>query len=230
MQAPPYNRTKDFLENGGDRTDHGAINAELDRAAESINALRSNQAAIQADDGSLRAAIVSLANLTAEAMASLQVPGPQGPQGPAGPAGPAGPQGVKGDVGASFAADARDLFANRALYNLQPKGFSMLAIDTGLLYFKTDAAAGAWSPGFEFGKGDVGPQGSQGPAGPQGIQGLQGLKGDAGAPGAPGADGLDGLVAAVDDATKTASLVGRTSVSARLRVIDGVLTIVLSTA
>lgn len=47
MQAPPYTRTKDFLENGSDRTDHGSINAELDRAAESINALRSNQAALQ---------------------------------------------------------------------------------------------------------------------------------------------------------------------------------------
>ena len=41
-QAPAYTRTKNFLENNPDRTDHGSINAELDKAALSINALRDN--------------------------------------------------------------------------------------------------------------------------------------------------------------------------------------------
>ncbi len=36
-QAPAYNRAKNFLENNPDRTDHAALNAELDRAALSIN-------------------------------------------------------------------------------------------------------------------------------------------------------------------------------------------------
>ena len=229
MQAPAYNRVKNFLENNPDRTDHGALNSELDKAAESINALRTNVAILQKDDGTLQNAIIELANLTSAAIASLQVPGPQGIQGPVGPTGPQGIQGIKGDVGASFRADVLDLFANLALYNTQPKGFSFLAIDTGNLYFKQSGTVGDWSVGFTYGKGDTGLTGATGPQGPQGIQGLQGIKGDTGLTGPSGANGLDGAVTSIDTATKTASLVGRSSVTARLVLTGGVLSIQLTT-
>lgn len=228
-QAPAYNRSKNFLENSPDRTDHGALNAELDKAALSINALRSNIAILQKDDGTLQSAIVALANLTPQAILALQVPGPQGPQGLQGPAGPVGPQGPKGDVGASFDADARDLFSNRSLYNLQPKGFSFLAVDTGNLYFKQSATSADWSPAFQFGKGDTGAQGPAGPQGPQGIQGLQGPQGPIGPAGAAGSNGTNGAVTSVDTGIKTASLVGRSNVTARLVLTNGELTIQLST-
>lgn len=224
-QAPAYNRSKNFLENNPDRTDHGSINTELDKAALSINALRDNAALLQNDDGTLKNAIVALANLTTEAIASLQVPGPVGPEGPEGPEGPPGIQGLKGDVGSSFDADVRDLFANRHLYDVQPKGFSMLAMDTGMLYFKLSNTSGNWSAGVQYGKGetgDIGPEGPRGLQGLQGLQGIQGLKGD------PGDPGTDGLVTSIDDSIKTTSLIGRASVNARLQVVSGQLRIVLT--
>ena len=230
MQAPAYNRTKNFLENNPDRTDHGALNAELDKVSISIDGLRENAELLQKDDGTLQNAIVALANLTPAARAALSVPGPVGPQGAVGPAGPQGIQGVKGDVGSSFDADAKDVFANRSLYNLQPKGFSFLAIDTGNLYFKLSATSADWSPGFVYGRGETGATGATGATGPQGPQGLQGIPGAVGPVGAPGLDGLPGLVTSLDTSTKTASLVGRSSISARLVVSAGELTIVLTTA
>lgn len=229
-QAPAYSRTKNFLENNSDRTDHGSLNAELDKVAQSINTLRANAAVIQKDDGSLANAIVTLVNLTTETIAALTTPGPAGPQGPTGPTGPAGVQGVKGDTGASFDADVRDVETNKSLYNLQPKGFSFLAMDTGLLYFKLSSTSGDWSTGVQYGKGETGAQGPQGPQGLKGIQGLQGIQGLTGAKGDPGDNGLNGAVTSIDTATKTASLVGRSSVSARLVLTSGVLSIVLTTA
>ena len=229
-QAPAYNRTKNFQENNADRTDHGALNAEFDAVAESINGLRANAAMVQKDDGSLQNSIIALVNLTAECIASLQVPGPIGPQGVQGNQGVQGIQGIKGDTGASFDADVRDLFANRNLYNLQDKGFSFLSMDTGMLYFKLSATSGDWSAGVQYGKGETGATGATGPQGAQGIQGLQGIQGERGIQGEPGIDGADGAVTSVDTTTKTANLVGRSSVSARLVVNAGVLTIVLTTA
>lgn len=230
MQAPAYNRTKNFLENNPDRTDHGALNAELDKVALSIDGLRDNAALIQKDDGSLANNVVALVNIKPEAIAALQVPGPVGPAGGVGPVGPQGVQGVKGDVGSSFDADVKDLFANRSLYNIQPKGFSFLAIDTGNLYFKLSATSGDWSPGFVYGRGETGAAGAVGATGPVGPQGLQGIQGPVGPVGAPGLDGLNGIVTSLDTSTKTASLVGRSSVSARLVLTGGQLTIVLTTA
>ncbi len=230
MQAPAYNRSKNFLENNPDRTDHGAINSELDNVALSIAGLRTNAALLQQDDGTLQDAIINLVNLTPAAIAALQAPGPVGPQGVAGPQGPAGPQGIKGDVGASFNADVRDLFANRNLYNLQPKGFAFLALDTGMLYFKQSNTSADWSAGVQFGKGDTGATGATGATGPQGPQGLQGIQGLPGATGPAGANGVNGAVTAVDLTTKTASLVGRTSISVRLVLNNGQLTLVLTTA
>ena len=230
-QAPAYNRAKNFLENNPDRTDHAAVNAELDKVALSINALRSNAAMLQNDDGTLKNAIVTLASLAPELVNGLTGPrGPVGPVGPQGPAGPQGPQGPKGDTGASFNAEARDLFANRNLYNLQPKGFSFLAIDTGFMYFKLSNTSGDWSDGVQFGKGETGATGPQGPAGPQGPQGLQGIQGIQGPPGPAGANGLNGVVTTVDTSLKTASLIGRSSVNAQLQVVGGQLRIVLTTS
>lgn len=229
MQAPAYSRTKNFQENNGASTDHAALNSEFDKAALSIAGLRENAALLQNDDGTLKNETVELASLTPEAIASLQVPGPAGAQGIQGIQGVQGIQGIKGDTGASFDADARDVFANRSLYNLQPKGFSLLAIDTGVLYFKLSATSGDWSAGEQFGKGDTGAAGAQGIQGIQGIQGLQGIQGPQGVAGTAGADGADGLVASVDLTTKTASLIGRTSVTARLVVVGGELSIVLAT-
>lgn len=228
MQAPAYARTKNFLENNGASTDHGALNAELDKVALSVDGLRANAELLQNDDGTLRSDTVELASLTTAAVTALQIPGPQGVQGIQGIQGIQGGQGIQGDVGASFNADARDLFSNRGLYNLQPKGFSMLAVDTGLLYFKQSATAVDWSPGFTYGKGETGEQGIQGVQGNQGIQGLQGIQGIAGI-GTAGANGVDGAVASIDITTKTASLIGRSSVSARLVLIGNELSIVLST-
>lgn len=229
-QAQAYNRTKNFQENNADRTDHGALNSEFDAVAASINALRDNAALIQKDDGTLANQIVSLVNLTAECIAALQVPGPAGAQGIQGVPGAQGIQGIKGDTGASFDADVRDLFANRNLYNLQDKGFSFLSMDTGMLYFKLSATSGDWSTGVQYGKGETGATGATGAQGIQGIQGLQGIQGIQGEQGEPGANGLNGAVTSVDTTTKTASLVGRSSISARLVVNSGALTIVLTTA
>jgi len=227
MQAPAYNRTKNFLDNNTDRTDHGAINAEFDKVAVSVNGLRDNLALVQKDDGTLKEAIVGIDHLTPAAVAALASPGPQGVQGPVGPAGVQGAQGTKGDVGASFVADIKDIAANKPLYNAQPKGFSFFAMDTGLLYFKLSDANGNWSTGISFGKGDKGDKGdtgatgTQGPQGIQGLQGIQGVKGD---------KGNDGLITGVDVALKTANLTGRTSISARLVISNGQLSILLVTA
>lgn len=185
-QAPAYNREKNFLDNNPDRTDHGAINRELDSVSLSVNALRDNLALIQDDDGGLAPGIVDVAQLTPEAQANLSQPGPAGPQGPQGVQGIEGPL---GPPGASFDADARDLAANRGLYDNRLKGFSFLAIDTGLLSFKLSATVGDWSAGFPFGKGERGDRGPQGVQGLQGLRGQQGLQGIQGIPGPAGAPG-----------------------------------------
>ncbi len=228
-QAQAYNRQKNFQENAPSATDHGALNAELDRAATSINQLRTNQQALQADDGTLKAGTVTPEALTPQAVLLLKgEKGDKGDKGDQGLQGPPGPDGPKGDVGASFTPDAKDVEANLALYALAPKGFSVLAMDTGLLRFKLSAASGDWSPGFQFGKGDKGDQGEKGDKGDQGDQGLQGLKGDKGDKGDQGVAGTNGLVTAVDTTTKSVSIIGKSSVTAQLSVVAGQLTITLS--
>lgn len=228
-QAPEYQRTKNFQDNSGDRTDHSALNNELDHAATSVNALRANQALLQNDDGTLRAGAVTPEAVSPEvAQAMKGAPGEPGEPGPIGPPGPVSTvPGPKGPVGASFNADVKDSFANRALYNGQPKGFSFLAMDTGMLYWKLSGASADWSAGVQFGKGDQGEKGEKGDKGEQGERGLQGIgekgeKGDKGDPGDPG------VVTSIDLSTKTASLIGRSTVSARLEVVAGELRIILS--
>ena len=53
-QPPSYERQKNFADDFGNETDHSALNAELDRASNSINDIRKNLAIIQADDGKIR--------------------------------------------------------------------------------------------------------------------------------------------------------------------------------
>lgn len=58
--------------------------------------------------------------------------GPVGPMGPQGPEGPQGPQGVKGergDDGSNFAVDEMGVFADRVLYDNEPRGFVFYASD-----------------------------------------------------------------------------------------------------
>ena len=42
-QPPSYNREKNFADDFGNETDHSALNAELDRASNSINDIRTNR-------------------------------------------------------------------------------------------------------------------------------------------------------------------------------------------
>ncbi len=82
--------------------------------------------------------------------------------------------GPPGPVGPAFTLGAVDLFANRSVYDAQPAGFSFLAVDTGLVYFRQTVTAGVWSPGVLFTAGEAGPEGATGPAGPAGADGLAG--------------------------------------------------------
>lgn len=197
--APEYSRTKNFLDNNPDRTDHSAINNELDAVAVSINALRDNAALLQNDDGTLKNALVTVAALSTEVlnlMTGTDVLTIEGP---------------KGDVGASFAANYKGLEVERPTFATQPKGFSFLAMDTGLLYFKLSDDSGDWSTGYEFGKGDQGDPGAAGPAGADGV------------------DGVDGVVTLVDDSIVTVGLTGKTSLSIRLVETAGTLAVLVST-
>jgi hypothetical protein len=72
------------------------------------------------------------------------------------------PQGTKGDKGDNFTINAVGLASDISLYDAQITGFSFLAIDTALIYFKVSAATGDWSLGSPFGKGDTGATGATG--------------------------------------------------------------------
>ncbi len=64
MQAPRYERRKNFMQDNGDQTDHIALNAEFDAASLSINGLRQNLSQIQRDDGALQDGIVDADTLS----------------------------------------------------------------------------------------------------------------------------------------------------------------------
>lgn len=70
-QPQKYERTHDFTGDEQDEIDCGSINSELDGAALSINQIRDNLAAIQNDDLSLKAGIVTAASLSPEAANAL---------------------------------------------------------------------------------------------------------------------------------------------------------------
>lgn len=77
----------------------------------------------------------------------------------AGLRGPVGAPGAQGDDGAPFQVDATGLLANRGAFDAEDEGFSYLATDTGVLYFR-QGAAGSWSDPVPF----------QGPAGDSAYQ------------------------------------------------------------
>ena len=143
-------------------------------------------------------------------------------------AGATGPQGTAITILGSYASEA----ALNAAHPTGNAGDGYLV--NGDLYVWDDAND-EWDNVGNI-QGPTGAQGPTGPTGPtgaqgiQGIQGLQGIQGVAGAKGDPGDDGLNGAVTSIDTAIKTASLVGRSSVSARLVLTAGVLSIVLTTA
>ena len=70
-QPPAYNREKNFTLNSGRETDHSALNAELDRASNSINDIRTNLAILQADDGKLRPSVVTSDSISMELRTTL---------------------------------------------------------------------------------------------------------------------------------------------------------------
>jgi hypothetical protein len=71
------------------------------------------------------------------------------------------PQGARGEQGRNFNPDARGTFAQRTTYDAMAEGFSFLAIDLGEIYFR-EGAAGNWSTGAPFAKGDKGDTGDDG--------------------------------------------------------------------
>ncbi|MCZ4064935.1 hypothetical protein NB636_04790 [Oxalobacter aliiformigenes] len=71
-QPPSYERQKNFADDFGNETDHSALNAELDRASNSINDIRTNLALIQADDGKIRASSITTDSLDQEVLDYVQ--------------------------------------------------------------------------------------------------------------------------------------------------------------
>ena len=72
------------------------------------------------------------------------------------------PKGDKGDKGDAFQVNSIGLKASRSLYDSKIEGFSFLAIDENLIYFKLSNVSGDWSLGAPFGKGDKGDKGDTG--------------------------------------------------------------------
>lgn len=130
--------------------------------------------------------------------------GPTGAQGPTGLTGPQGSQGPEGPIGKSYEPDQVGITSDRSNYDAEPRGFSFLDSEAGVLYWKLSNEVAAWSDGSTFGRGDTGLQGSQGPQGvegatgpigpegPQGIQGPQGVVGPRGDQGDIGPQGPTG--------------------------------------
>lgn len=68
---------------------------------------------------------------------------------------------LKGERGDSFKVDAVGTLEDRALYDEEPAGFSYLATDTELVYFRVGVVSANWSEGVPLGlKGDTGDSGA----------------------------------------------------------------------
>lgn len=222
-QAQTYSRRKDFAENNPDQVDLASINAELDTLGSIVNDINANLQLLQGDDGQLRNESIELEKFSPEAKAALQ--GADGKDGAPGADGKDGADGERGATGASFVADSKGLISERSIFDSQAKGFSFLAIDEGKLYWKLSSDSGDWSEGFEFGQGPEGPRGPQGPQGERGLPGNNGTRGPEGPQGDPG---KDGLVTSVSSDTQRVSLVGKRYLSVVLKVVEGKLSLVLS--
>lgn len=165
------------------------LDAELTSISNSIEALRRNLAAIQTDQGNV---IISAISLTADAIAIIAgavgvVVGPIGPtglqgiQGIQGNIGPQGVQGIQGVIGIqgfiggqgpqglSFEPDAIGTFAQRSNFDVQQQGFSYLANDLAMIYFRIGLSG--WSAGIGWGQGPTGATGATGAAGAAGASG-----------------------------------------------------------
>ncbi len=60
---------------------------------------------------------------------------------------------VKGDKGDAFEFDAKPTnLAGRAAYDAEPEGFTVLVMDTGMVYARIGTTPGVWSDGFPFGQ------------------------------------------------------------------------------
>lgn len=60
---------------------------------------------------------------------------------------------VKGDKGDAFEFDAKPAdLAGRDDYDAEPEGFTVLVMDTGMVYARVGAVSGVWSDGFPFGQ------------------------------------------------------------------------------
>lgn len=199
MANASYKREKNFQTDAGNSTDHSALNAEFDRLAMAVNMLAQQLNILLKDDNTMEAGVVSKDALGNDVLKLMTGTDVLAVQGP------------KGDVGASFRADYRGLDSERSGFDSQHRGFCFLAMDTGTLSFKLSDAPGNWSQGFQFAKG------------------AKGDKGDHGAKGDPGQNGTSGAVTVVDSSTKYASLIGRSTISARLVLDNGNLSIVLQT-
>jgi hypothetical protein len=65
------------------------------------------------------------------------------------------PQGNKGDKGDAVLVNTVGVFAGRSIYDAMAQGFSFLASDLSLIYFKLSATSGDWSSGVPFCKYDT---------------------------------------------------------------------------
>lgn len=72
------------------------------------------------------------------------------------------PRGQKGDKGEAFTVNAVGPASNKSLYDSMQSGFSFLAVDTNMIYFKASGSVGDWTLGSPFGKGDKGDPGEDG--------------------------------------------------------------------
>lgn len=216
-QPITFKRKKNFAENDPLQIDLNSINDEFDSVGVSLNRTINNLASIQSDDGQLRAGVVGVDQISEEAREMLRgLRGEKGEPGAPGEKGDPGKEGERGDVGASFNADAKGVNSERSLYDSMPKGFSFLAMDTGLLHWKLSDNVGDWSNGVTFGRGERGEKGEKGEKGDPGKDGVPGLRGIPGEPGKQGEPGVPGIVSSVDSSFKSVNLVGKRSLAIRL--------------
>ncbi len=85
--------------------------------------------------------------------------GDKGSQGEQGVQGIQGLSGANGTDGEAYDFDAEGLLSERSAYDGEIKGFSFLAIDTAMIYFKLSTTSADWSVGAPFGRGTDGVNG-----------------------------------------------------------------------
>ncbi len=132
--------------------------------------------------------------LVPTAAQALDVRGQPGAPGIRGEPGGKGEKGDAGERGQSFTVDATGMESGRGAHDAEPAGFSYLATDSGKLFIR-QGAAGRWSDGIAFGrgeKGDKGDKGDKGEPGAPGLPGADGVAGTAGSRGEPGEPGAKG--------------------------------------